>query len=595
MPPAGMPQWPSCSGSHEWYDAAEKIHFILPNLAGKSGAQSVSMGSTVQPQAAATPNLAVLATAESEAPAPRISQIWHLVVFSPFAVLVWFVVHFGVNVPIADDWPFAYFFHAIRFKTATFDDFFALANEHRLFFPKLIWTPLAFATHWNLKAELVLDLVLALIIFAVFYRIALRQAQFTGGSLLNAANFATSLFLFSLVQYETWLLGVMGAVLLVHALLALAIAVCFLERLHPWWRFVLAAVFCFVASFSMLQGLASWLAMVPCIFRLQRGERKFRKLYIWLLLFAASFALYSYHFKFTAWAGDTSSDFLGHPLRSAGFFLALLGAPFSWSDAAIPASTACLLGGIILLSFLGCLLMLRGYARNDVIAPWLSVGLFGLLYAAMVTVGRGSFGLGVALSLSRYISGTIFVLIAAVQLGRVACARRGAQAYLFFVGALCALVTFSSIRAVSIGRQLKDERSHAKLFLELIRYIDPATDRFKEGCLFPLFGPEGYTGWIRMPAESLNELDFFHLASGITFAAPASPDSGSFDSMDGSGDVLHLRRKDEVTVSGWALRPATRGTAKVVLISYGDQKTFIAATVVTGGGRGSPAASQRDP
>ncbi len=361
------------------------------------------MGSTVQPQAAASPNLAVLATAESEAPAPRISQIWHLVVFSPFVVLVWFVVHFGVNVPIADDWPFAYFFHAIRFKTATFDDFFALANEHRLFFPKLIWTPLAFATHWNLKAELVLDLVLALIIFTVFYRIVLRQAQFTGGSLLNAANFATSLFLFSLVQYETWLLGVMGAVLLVHALLALAIAVCFLERLHPWWRFVLAAVFCFVASFSMLQGLASWLAMVPCIFRLQRGERKFRKLYIWLLLFAASFALYSYHFKFTAWAGDTSSDFLGHPLRSAGFFLALLGAPFSWSDAAIPASTACLLGGIILLSFLGCLLMLRGYARNDVIAPWLSLGLFGLFYAVMVTAGRGSFGLGVALSLSRYI------------------------------------------------------------------------------------------------------------------------------------------------------------------------------------------------
>ncbi len=156
-------------------------------------------------------------------------------------------------------------------------------------------------------------------------------------------------------------------------------------------------------------------------------------------------------------------------------------------------------------------------------------------------------------------------------------------------------MTFSSIRAVSIGRQLKDERSHAKLFLELIRYIDPATDRFKEGCLFPLFGPEGYTGWIRMPAESLNELDFFHLASGVTFVAPSSPDSGAFDSVDGSGDVLHLRGKDEVTVSGWALRPAARGTAKVVLISYGDQKTFIAATVVTGGGGGGPAALQRDP
>ena len=49
---------------------------------------------------------------------------------------------------------------------------------------------------------------------------------------------------------------------MVHASVALAIGVCFIQRLHPWTRFVLAAVFCFVASFSMMQGLASWIDIV---------------------------------------------------------------------------------------------------------------------------------------------------------------------------------------------------------------------------------------------------------------------------------------------------------------------------------------------
>lgn len=553
------------------------------------------MKSTAEPEVPLISNEPQKPTSEQSGALPaRTAWLWHLLSFSPFVVLVWFVAHFGVNVPIADDWPFAHFFHAIRFKTSTFNDFFDLANEHRLLIPKLIWTPLAFATHWNLKAELTLNLILALIVFAVFYRLALHHAERSQNNLLNTANVATSILFFSLIQYDTWLLGIMGAVLMVHALLTLAIGVCFVERLNPWSRFTLASLFCVLASFSMLQGLASWLAMIPCIMWLQKGERNPRKLYIWLLLFAASWAVYSYHFRFAAWTSDLSSEVLAHPLRSAAFFLALLGAPFSLQDAGIPVSTACLLGGVILFAWLGCVFMLRRHPQKEMIAPWLSVGIFGVLYAAMVTVGRSSFGLGVALSLSRYISGALFILISVVQLGRMVFVRKGSQIYTFAIGALCALTMFSSIRAVSVARELKQERSQAKLFLELIRYIDPATDRFKENCLFPLLGPEDRTWSIRIPAEWLNDLGFLHLASGVSFDDHPSPGLGAFESADGTGNLLHLRAKDEVTVSGWALRPAVRGVSKVVLISYGDQKTFLTGTVVGGAGPIDRSALRRD-
>src|SRR5262245_36439182 len=118
------------------------------------------MASTIEPEPPLLTTEPQPPVIEQSAAPSKPHWLWHLVSFSPFAVLAWFVAHFGVNVPIADDWPFAYFFHAVRFKSVTLADFFDLANEHRLVVPKLIWTPVAFATHWNLKAELILDLFL---------------------------------------------------------------------------------------------------------------------------------------------------------------------------------------------------------------------------------------------------------------------------------------------------------------------------------------------------------------------------------------------------------------------------------------------------
>ena len=518
-----------------------------------------------------------------------ISWVWHLVNFSPFLLLMWFVSHFATNIPVNDEWSSAPLFYAVKFKKATLETLFAQSNEHRIFFPRLLWTPLAFMTHWNLRVEMMVNLVPALVVFIALYGIALGQAKRTGSIPINLANFTTSLFVFSLVQYGTWLWGIVGSFLFVQAAVALAIWVCTVDKLSVLTRFGVAAIFCVVASYSSAQGLLSWIALVPCIALLQFGRGRALKYCLWILLFAASVALYTYHFTLTE---KDLSYFLSHPMQGARFYLALLGAPFcQWTEIFSSMVMASVIGGVVLLAFLLCVALLRGQEPKEMFAPWLSVGLFGLLFTALVTVGRSNEGVLAAIQ-SRYITGTILVSIATIQLGRLVCPRTGWQVYLFSVGALSALIIMGSAGSVSGARQLKEELSRAKLFVEVLGYIDPAVDDSAQGPVAPLYRGSG----ARPNAELLNEIGFLHLASGLSFTEQPSEDCGAFESADGSGSLLHLRRsKDEITVSGWASLPGGRGLPKVVLISYGDQRTFIAGAAVGTVSRPDIAARRRDP
>lgn len=550
------------------------------------------MGSTVQPQTATVVDLKPSAISQREARSHKIRWIWHLLHLSPFLLLAWFVLRFSVNAPYLDEWRFAHLFHAIRFKQATFADFFALNYEHRLLFPKLIWIPLGLATHWNLRVEMMVNLIPALVIFLVFYWLAAHQAKQIGSTFSHLTNFSTSLVLFSLVQYETWLWGIGGAFLLVHAAFALALGVCFTEKLRPWTRFGLAAFFCFVASFSSAHGLFSWLALLPCILLLQTGPRKAIKISLWGFLFAASIALYAYRYEFFLVPEASSQfDFLYHPLRSAGFFIVLLGAPFTPNDASSFVPVALLIGGLILFALLTTLVLLRADGWKHLTAPWFSVALFGLFFAATVTAGRSVLGLMYAHQ-PRYITGTVLVSVAVIQLGRLACVHKGSQAYVFLLGALWSLVLIGSIGSLAVASHLKQERSHAKLFLEILHYIDPAVDGSPKSPVYPLYPAAGIRPW----ADLLNESGFLHLASDAVFVDRACADCGFFESADSSADLLHVRRsKNEITVSGWASLPGGRGLPKIVLISYDNQKTFITGAGVGSIHRPDIAALRKDP
>lgn len=96
---------------------------------------------------------------------------------APIILVIWSVFNRGVNVPFWDDWDLVSLFDKVKAGTVTFNDFFALHNEHRMFFPKFIFVVLAFPSKWNLKLEMYFSVLLAAITFYLIYVIAKSRQE----------------------------------------------------------------------------------------------------------------------------------------------------------------------------------------------------------------------------------------------------------------------------------------------------------------------------------------------------------------------------------------------------------------------------------
>jgi len=83
----------------------------------------------------------------------------------PILTLIYFVSKFAVNVPFWDQWNLIALFEKNRTHQATFEDFLIQQNEHKMFFPKIIFVTFAFISRWNTKLEIYFSIFLALLTF----------------------------------------------------------------------------------------------------------------------------------------------------------------------------------------------------------------------------------------------------------------------------------------------------------------------------------------------------------------------------------------------------------------------------------------------
>ena len=91
----------------------------------------------------------------------RFNRAWFaLLILStiPAIVILVLILRYGVNVPYFDQWDCeGKLFKKFWEHQLTWGDFWEQHNEHRMFFPKLIYLALAYATHWNVIAELIVN------------------------------------------------------------------------------------------------------------------------------------------------------------------------------------------------------------------------------------------------------------------------------------------------------------------------------------------------------------------------------------------------------------------------------------------------------
>lgn len=501
----------------------------------------------------------------------------------PIALLVWFVAIFSVNVPFMDQWTLVSLFEKIAEGKANIGDFFAQHFEHRMLLLKAIFSTIAFSSRWNVQIEIACSVFLSIISFYAIYKIAATTKQDNDNLLFHIFNISSCVLFFSLVQFSNWLSGFQLQWYLTNASVILAVFILTVPKnLSPYLRLSLAALCCFIASFSSAAGLLSWLAVIPSVFATDAKQRKIR-LFLWLLLFVLSCAIYSIGYQKPVYSADLLF-FLKKPLVAAAFVLMLVGS--SISSVINPAIS----GFIVTVNFLFLIIYylknLRSeFARNA--TPWLSLGLFSALFILMTTIGRVGYGVGNSLQ-SRYTTGSVILVIATIQLWRllIYCERKWVSKDLqirsigcFLFGLLTAIFIANSSLAIAQGREAWLEKISGKSCVEVIHYLDKIIDELPDSCLRYLT-LDTFKGMVFDSSESLERLGFRTFPKDIAFVTKTARNYGSIELPTTKNQPITLPRNLSVKLSGWATLPDGREQPRIVLLSYGDNKSFFANAIV---------------
>jgi len=99
-----------------------------------------------------------------------------LLILAPPLLIGLLVFKNGADFPVLDEWDgTAPLFEKMAESTLGVADFFAQHNEHRIFFPRLIFFTLGRLTHWNIRAELWVIWFLALVCLFSIWQLARRS------------------------------------------------------------------------------------------------------------------------------------------------------------------------------------------------------------------------------------------------------------------------------------------------------------------------------------------------------------------------------------------------------------------------------------
>ncbi|MEZ2300292.1 MAG: hypothetical protein ACBR13_00775 [Microcoleus sp.] len=502
--------------------------------------------------------------------------------FTPVLLLIGFVANFSVNVPIDDEWRLASFFAKIAGGNVTFNDVWALHSNHRIVFPKIMMAMLAFLSRWNINYPLCLSIGLAILTFVAIYKLSAIQLQNGGDDLWHLANILTCILLCSLVQHENWLWGFQLAWFLVNFCFVAAVYCLILpKKLSATIQISLAALFCFVASFSMAQGLLSWLAAIPAVMALEGNvAQKRKRLIVWMLLFIATGVIYSIDYHPSR---KTNIFALLHqPLVVIDYFLSLLGSPI------VRLSGISALVGLIILAsflFLGCYFAKNMREHRDAV-PWLSLGLFSVISALFITVGRAQFGAVQALESSRYTTNSILLLVALVQLGQLfvrgsiaSLNRRYTLVYRVLAWLLIGIIIVNSGQAVAQSQAALAYKQGGKDCLELINYLEPSKffQYSPESCLRVL---SKKTWLVREGALVLDKIGWRKSAKNVEFVANPEKVYGYFDQQQIGDKSLTINKNTAMKATGWAVLPEDLPQPNIILLSVGDKQSFFANAYV---------------
>lgn len=334
---------------------------------------------------------------------------WKVLTVLPLLFLLIVVVSLAVPVPYLDEWNFVPLLAKFWSGRLTFEDLFAQHNEHRLLFPRLLMLLLARLTHWDIRFELGVNVLLAVGLFMVIAWQINRTAQQAAFPQLRWATPACSLIVFSISQFENWLWGWQISMML--SVLAVTSGLILLAHADFCWsRFAIATLLGLVATHSFASGILFWPLGLAVITLVARGRKVRNAVFLWGVASILGLGSFFWHYRLPTNHQPLNAfffratDFIGYALRFIGSICAQFQSATVGGDDSLAIGCALLLvtAGAWSLQFL----VRQNRLRLATLSPYLAMMAYGILSAFMAAIGRSALGNHQALS-SRYCTETV--------------------------------------------------------------------------------------------------------------------------------------------------------------------------------------------
>jgi len=327
--------------------------------------------------------------------------------FIPIILSFAFVLYYGVNVIVNDEWEIVVTVDKIINGTCSFSHLTRPHNEHIIFFPQLFMLLLVFLTKFNNIAEMCSVLFLLMISLFVFYQYFRKIFVFSK----NLLWFIPVPFLiFSLRQNGNMLNGFQVTFLFAFTFSLLAFYFIFLlgeskSRKSSIIRFSLGAICGTVAAYSSSMGLLVWIAGFLQLL-LSSLKRKKKVIYtaIWVFIGALEWIIYMLSIN-----RDKLINFeniINNFIKFAKYFFELLGnSLFTDNIVSLVVGITVIISVILCMVFLGINNKLK---ENSFL---IAVAVFSFLTVISITIGRATTSNRTTYS-SRYATFTILLVVA---------------------------------------------------------------------------------------------------------------------------------------------------------------------------------------
>jgi hypothetical protein len=324
----------------------------------------------------------------------------------PIFITAIYILRLGLNIPFWDQWEVVHLLAKSSQGVLTIAELFSQHNEHRPFFPRLIWIGLSGVTHYNVNAELWGNFLIALGTFWFLVNRSMATWRRMGVFAPPWLVPLMSLLVFNLGQRESWLQGYQTVMFLGAA--GAVIGLIMAAEDGSGRGFLVAVLLGIISTFSMANGVLYWPVGLAVLATGRANRWKAAKLYGWTAAGAMCIALF-----FHGWVASVQlslSYVLAHPLEWILWVANYVGAPLmtSWYVA--------WMFGII---GIGLYIAAAGYAvRNGKwrsLTAYFAVAAFVLLAALSTSIGRA--GLGMPQSVvPRYLTVSVWFWISLLTL-----------------------------------------------------------------------------------------------------------------------------------------------------------------------------------